>query len=310
MNILLAADLHLADLPPSSRKEGYAEELLDLLRQTVILADEHDAVMVWAGDVFHIKTPSRNSHKLVNSVIEIVKSYPHGLYIVPGNHDLSQDRLDSLPGQPLGTLFNAGAKMLSGWAEDAPIYGVPWLQRFTDKTVFDALSDWRMRVPDMGNCLVVTHAPLYPPGRELKYEFYGTSEWASAMNFHGSTFYGHVHDPHGAYTVEGVTFCNNGALSRGSLTESNLTRPVVATLWSSINGMFRPIPLASQPSQEIFRMEVKETRTKQLKLDEFLVSLGCTSIPVTTTDAVMDYVRSLSLSPAVEEAIKDLLESS
>ena len=307
-NVLLCSDIHLADLPPASRKEGYADELLDLLRQTVELAQEHDAVMVWAGDVFHIKNPSRNSHKLVNSVIDIVNSYPKGLYIVPGNHDLSQDRLDSLPAQPLGVLFNAGAKMLDGWAEDAPIYGVPWLQRHTDQAVSSALAAWRGNWCEAS--LVVTHAPLYPPGRELKYEFYDTAQWADAMGNEGSVFYGHVHDPHGVYTVDGVTFCNNGALSRGSLTESNLTRPVVATLWSSISGTFRSIPLAYKPSQDIFRMEVKETRTRQLKLDEFLSALGCTSIPVTTTDAVMHYVRSLSLPPAVEEAIKDLLESS
>jgi DNA repair exonuclease SbcCD nuclease subunit len=196
----------------------------------VELAKEHNAVAVWAGDIFHIKTPGRNSHKLVQSVIDVVKAYPNELYIVPGNHDLSHDRLDSISSQPLGVLFKAGAKKLAGWHIEEPIYGVPWLQRFNDENVDAVLEEFRFRHeyypaiskdPKDFTGLVVTHAPLYPPGKELPYEFYDTHKWATAMGNRGSVFYGHVHNPHGVYDVDGVTFCNNGALSRGSLDESN-----------------------------------------------------------------------------------------
>ena len=276
-NYLLVSDLHLADNPPASRKEGYLDEVLMLLWQTVRLAEEHEATAVWAGDVFHLKTPGRNSFKMVNQVIDVVKAYPRGLYIVPGNHDLTHDRLDSIPAQPLGMLYQAGAKECIGWAHSS-LYGVPWLQRHTDEAVENSLADWRAQMNPPGHCLVVTHAPLYPPGRELKYEFYDTHKWARAMGNLGSVFYGHVHNPHGTYTVDGVQFCNNGALSRGSLDESNLKREVVATLWSDINGEFRTLPMAYKDSSAIFRMEEKTKREAQVRLDDFLESIGQASL--------------------------------
>lgn len=224
----------------------------------------------------------------------------------------SHDRLDSLPSQPLGMLFKAGAVMAECQVmmdDGHPVFGVPWLQRHTDEAVTTALHDWREYGTREEHALVVTHAPLYPPGRELKYEFYDTHKWAAAMGYQGSVFYGHVHNPHGVYNVDGVQFCNNGALSRGSLDESNLKRDVVATMWSSINGEFRTFPLAYQDSSDIFRMEEKTKREAQVKLDDFLESIGQASLDITTTSSVMDHIRGLDLGPEVERFIQDLLQS-
>lgn len=312
-NVLLCADIHLSDASPASRREGYLAETMELLWQTVKLAKEHSAHVVWAGDVFHIKTPGRNSHRMVNETIDVVKAYPNGLSIVPGNHDLMQDRLDSIPSQPLGTLFKAGAQNLQGWGNEETfnscVYGVPWQQRFNETTVGNAFADYRKFASAEISHLVVTHAPLYPPGKELPYEFYDTGSWAEAMGNHGSVFYGHVHNPHGTYEVDGVTFCNNGALSRGSLDESNLTRPVLATIWSSVSGLFRSIPLRAQPADQIFKMEVKTKRQAQIKLDDFLASIGQASIDITTVDSVMTYVKSLGLGTELETVIQDLIDN-
>lgn len=311
---LLISDIHLADNPPSSRKDGYLDEILDLLRQTVDIASEYNAVAVWAGDVFHIKTPGRNSFRMVGEVTDIALSYPEGLYIVPGNHDLTNDRMDSIASQPLGQLFkHTSVTMLTGTEamEDGyNIYGVPWLQRFTDEAVSSALQRYRDEEWMPGeNSLVVTHAPIYPPGRELKYEFYDTHKWAQYMGNKGNVFYGHVHDPHGIYTVDGVQFCNNGALSRGSLDESNLKRDIVATIWSDLNGEFYKIPLNSKSAEDIFKMEVKSAREAQVKLDDFLESIGQTSLAITTSSAVMQYIKELNLGPEVETLIQELLDS-
>lgn len=313
-NYLLISDIHLADHPPASRKEGYLDEIVNLLWDTVRVAKQHNAVAVWAGDVFHIKTPSRNSHEMVGYAVEIAKLYPNGLYIVPGNHDLTHDRLDSIYAQPLGQLFKHDCvTMLIGkkaMENGHAIYGVPWLQRFTDEAVYKALEGYRETEWAEGqNSLVVTHAPMYPPGHELKYEFYDTHKWAAYMGNRGNVFYGHVHNPHGVYEVDGVKFCNNGALSRGSLDESNLTREVVATVWSDLNGEFYKVPLNFMDAKDIFRMEVKSNREAQVKLDDFLESIGQTSLAITTSSAVMSHIRSLNLGPEVEALIQELLDS-
>lgn len=261
-------DVHLSDRPPINCTDNYTDDLFDLLEQTVEVAKKYDAYTVFAGDVFHLKQPSRNSHALVQRMIEIIQSYPNIVYIVPGNHDLLNDRLDSIPSQPLGVLLKSGAYQLRGWDDtiSLPLYGVPWLQRFTDHNVMEAFKDYRERYQEFEQVLTVTHAPLYPLGRELKYEFYPSELWAEAMDNTGHVAYGHIHDYHGIWESGGVQFCNNGALSRGSLTEHNRTRKIYTTVWSSINGSFRTVELRHKKLKKYSKL-IKLTGKKKLRLN-------------------------------------------
>src|SRR6185437_5825901 len=140
---LLLSDVHLCDKPPSSCTESYTDDLFDLLAQTVQVARRRKvAAAVWAGDTFHIKTPSRTSHELVNRAIDLINSYPCPVYLLPGNHDIKHDRLDSIDSQPLGELYRCGARRLEGWGGyDAHtqymVYGVPWLQGYGQYDAYD-----------------------------------------------------------------------------------------------------------------------------------------------------------------------------
>lgn len=49
----------------------------------------------------------------------------------------------------------------------------------------------------------------------------------------GVVYYGHIHENHGAYRSAGMWFCNQGAISRGSLHESTLKRAPGVTLYDS-----------------------------------------------------------------------------
>lgn len=311
-SLLLVGDIHLSDRPPSSCTDTYLEDIFTLLEHTVEKAKllNVDAV-VWAGDVFHHKQPSRTSHRTVQRAIEIVKSYDR-LLIVPGNHDMLNDRFDSLAEtQPLGVLLQAGGELLRGWASDLPLYGVPWLQRFDDDEVSSALVDWR---DDSRSCpaVVVAHAPLYPPSMELPYEFYPASSWADAMENTGYCYYGHVHEAHGEYTVKGVRFCNQGAITRGSLHESELSRKIAVTLWSDGKGNesegFHRVEIPHKPADQVFRlMEKREAQDAQAALDEFLASVDATTIEITSIESVLAHIRTMELDPGVLAKIEELL---
>lgn len=315
MLFLLLSDFHLADRPPSSCTETYNDDLLALLMQSVQVARERAvAAVVWAGDIFHIKTPGRTSHRLVNQLISLCALYQVPVYAVPGNHDMTNDQIGSLTRQPLGTLLASGAAhMLDGWADPSdtfgvPLYGVPWQQTWDDEHVLAVLRDYTQE--RSSPALVVAHAPLYPPGRELPYENYPTEQWALAMDGgKGSCFYGHVHEPHGTYRVGGVTFCNNGALSRGSLHEYNLTRPVGCTLWDSETGEFEFVPLAARPASEVFRLtEKQEAVDAAVDTAEFLSRIEATTLGVVSVEKAMEHIRSRQLGPELEALIAELLE--
>ena len=311
--ILCIGDIHLSDRPPSSCTEDYLEDLFVILEHTVDKVQELgvDAV-VWSGDVFHYKQPSRTSHGTVQRAIDIIQSYPVPLYIVPGNHDMLHDRFDSISvSQPLGVLFKTGAILLDGWdsENELPIFGVPWKQEWNDQQVSSGLQLFKNpeNFFNQAQSLVIAHAPLYPKGKELEWENYPVDKWSEAMGGRGYCFYGHVHDSHGIYRESGVEFCNLGAITRGSLKESELNRKIRLALWDSVEG-FTPVDVPHKPADQVFRlMEKREVQDTQARLNEFLSQIGEVSIDIVKVDAIMDHVRTLNLGPEVEKRIEELL---
>lgn len=322
MKALLLNDLHLtnSNSHPSSCTPAYTDDLFDLLYQSNQLAfDLQISAIIQLGDFFHIKSPSRNSHELVIRAAKWARDAPCSVYVVPGNHDLTNDRLESLDeGQPLGVLYATGAVYKADqYFGNLPIYGVPWQQFWdaeqsvADRAVKDALAGFK---PSDTPQLIVTHAPFFPLGSNPAYEHYSVEKFSQYVNPTGKAnvqvAYGHIHDEHGQYVVNGVRFCNYGALSRGSLTESNLTRQVGVTIWDSVTGKFEFIALQAKPAEQVFRVkEITEVKTAQVKLDEFLKSVGQSSIEVTSIESVMNKIRSLKLGKDFENIVEELLTS-
>lgn len=316
---MLLGDIHASDRPPSSCTDTYTDDLFDLLAAAGAVARERGVTaVISAGDVFHHKAPSRTSHKLVLLVISAFRDFAEAtgspVWVAPGNHDIQNDRLDSLrTTQPLGAVLESGAaELLDGWADEHPVYGVPWLQQFTTLTVDAAFAAWREQIFEHGTgtsqVLTVTHAPLYPPGKELTFEHYPAASWAEAMGGAGQVYYGHVHEPHGVYEVGGVRFCNNGSLSRGSLHEYNLTREIVVTLWDSATGEFETVPLPARPASEVFRLrEAQEVRDMAGSLDKFLAGISGTSLEVVSVESVQEHLRGADLPAPVRDLCLELL---
>lgn len=318
---LCVNDIHARRRPPSLCTDGYWPDLLNLLHQTVDVAREREAsAVVWAGDVFDHKNPSRTDHGLMMDLTRVIQAYPCPLLIVPGNHDIQHDRLDSIEDtQPLGVLYLAGARRLEGWADDAegalefPLYGVPWQQQWSPEAVGRALRGYTDPTGGEWNrpVLVVTHAPLYPPGREPGYEgaeFTPASWWARAMGGAGHLLYGHIHEPHGVWQHDGVTFCNFGALSRGSLDEYNREREVGVTLWDSTDGEFGFVPLKARPASEVFRLEAHEQAvTTQHRLDGFRAAVSAVTLGVLSVESVIAHIRTLGVGHPVENLAEELL---
>jgi predicted phosphodiesterase len=316
LKLLLVGDIHIADRPPSIRTEAYSAQILDKLTQTVVIArDENVDGVVWVGDVFHVKAASRTSHALVQRIIEIGQSYSRPWVIVPGNHDLSNDRLESLEKQPLGVLYTAGATIGVGHVVELDIFCIPWLR--------DWANDLEAKMSAWAECdapLMVVHASIMPPNENAPYEFYDAVDWGRMMSRPGDVFYGHIHDNHGVYSVEMsgpdsedeefVTFCNVGAISRGSLHESTLKRKPHVVLYDSTKEQrFTPVPLEHLPAEEVFRLDIKAVDDDRAeKLGKFLESVEDTELEGLSVEAVMAHIESLDLSDLCRTQIHECLE--
>lgn len=300
VKIGLIGDLHLSDKPPSNCTDAYNDQLFAMLDEVVkIAADRVLDAVAFAGDLFHIKRPSATSHGTVQRMIEVVQAFDCPVYLVVGNHDILHDRVDSIhETQPFGVLLRSGARLLDGWAPDLPLYGVPWQQRWNEGApAFDAWCSGD-GMHDAEGSLVVTHAPLYPPGEELPWENIPASVVAAWMRNVGHLYYGHVHDFHGVFTCDGVVFCNQGALSRGSLHESDLTRRPAMTIWhSEVDGpaAFERVELQSAPpASEVFRLEEAGVRIDYRdRMAAFLGALSDSTVTATSVEAVVAHVQSM-----------------
>lgn len=321
MKIIIVGDIHAADNPPASTTPSYMDDIEDMLRWIADYAFDIEAdAVVWSGDVFHHKAPSKNSHALVLRMIDIVRYHRTPLWIVTGNHDLSNDRLESLHAkQPLGVLHAAGAQNLVGWHPTLPIFGAPWQQTWTSdpQTVHRALrdfreaggvhigmDDWIEPELDISHALVVTHAPIYPPEqveRGVPFDFLPAQDVAAAMGNTGFVYYGHIHDHHGIFSVDGVTFANMGAITRDSLVEYNLTRHIAVAQWDGTS--FEEIPVPHKPASEVFQIERATTlKSSAAALSDFTAYLGATRVEIASTGAV---VASLRAREDVPTAVRD-----
>lgn len=316
--ILIVNDIHARRQPPSRCTETYWPDLRDLLWQTVrVAADRQVAAVVWAGDVFDHKNPRLTDHGLMQDLIGVAHGYPCPVYAVPGNHDMQHDRIESITDtQPLGVLFQAGVKRLECWAEDRlPLYGVPWQQEWSAESVKAALADWQAGL--FGTSLVVTHAPIYPPGQEPRYEgaeYTPWEWWADQMQdggFRHGLAYGHIHEPHGGWITGdgcGPLFCNYGALSRGSLDEYNIERQVGVSIWHEDEEDFEFVPLKARPASEVFRLERHAAEvTARKSLDGFLDGVQSATLSVLSVEAVMRHLRESGTEPAVVALAEELL---
>lgn len=308
MSALIVGDVHISDKPPTSRTPAYTEQILDKIEFCAQYALGRNIPLVFAGDVFHLKAPTKNSHRLVQRVHEALLGVQ--TFIVPGNHDMSGDRLDSLDSQPLGSLARMdGVALLLGQTDDLPgIAGIPYLTEFDGGNWHDAVLPWFERAK--GADLVVTHAPLFPPGSEPGVYFsIPAQQWANLAGRFAitHTYYGHIHDTHGEFEVNGQTFCNAGALSRGSLHESSVRREPTVTLWTGRD--FVRIEVPHEPAREVFLFEESERKAERVASAEaFTQALGSTQLEQLTLEQVTAILRDEVTDPNVLKVIEECLE--
>lgn len=318
MIFVTVGDIHIADRPPSLRTETYADDILAKVEYIVAYAKKigADAILL-LGDVFHLKSPVRTSHGLVKRLANALTAAGIPVIIVPGNHDVSNDRMESLARQPLGMLAEVeGIELLMGPHETFPIYGIPYLNDWHGLLphYMNKYTKWadEKRVEDEGFWpLLITHAPIFPVGEDPPYEYVGSDDWVELQQ-NGDCAYGHIHDPHGVYRPSdswNVTMCNYGAISRGSLHEATLKREPAFGTWDGTPGGFERHLIPVRPVEAVFRLAEKEDiDEKQERAGAFLEAVGSTSLERLSLEEVAAKAEQANLRPATKGLVLKLLE--
>ena len=230
----------------------------------------------------------------------------NGKMVWTGN---SNDRLDSIPSQPLGSLvIHPNISLVMGADEEFPLYGVPYFDPTPENFNFWVDKYHADGGPDKYP-LMATHQAIFPRAEEPVYDFIAAEEWANTFK---ATWvaYGHIHSQMKAgahYKVGGTWFCNEGSISRGSLHESSLKRkPSVALFDSEAEGdPFTTIMVPFKPAEEVFKLEAVGIMQHQKDVVEnFLGSLGDTTLNFLTVEGIMEHAKESDILD--REAVREL----
>jgi DNA repair exonuclease SbcCD nuclease subunit len=315
INFVTFTDLHISDTPPTARTDDYLAAILSKLEQVKLIAQKLEcSAVLCAGDVFHLKSPWKVSHSLTQIVIKVFKNFPCPIVILAGNHDLSANRVDSLPKQPLGTIFESGAahNVLESdfYAKDGDtnvlVRGVPYSE---------AISLADLPKSNSGEFEILL---LHWFASEAGGDFFGSKMFSYKELGESSSadvfVIGHDHRDGGISTlnISGRPrhFINVGALSRGSLDEDNLKRDVKVGI-ISVTGedcVIRQVKLKVQPVSKIFDLAAREKKSQDKTVVENFISQLTTPISVDSPDLINSTISAMNLSKEIHSRIYYYLE--
>lgn len=279
---IFRTDTHVCDRSPLSWKADYPTEIWNNLDQIAKFAKEHEAAAVLdGGDYFHLKAASRNPHSLVIKSIAVQKTYPCPTYCVEGNHDISYNNLESIDKQPLGVLYEGGTfrhlrdEVFEDGGMRVRVVGMPYNP---ERPLADLQAIRKQPGDDFLIAIVHQLAGAAPPGKVE--DFFGEPvfRYQDLVSDDGPDVFcfGHWHKDQGVVEIGGKTFVNQGAVSRGALTNENIQRrPKVSLLEATPTGIrVVELPLMVAPAEDVFDFDKKErVERESASIDQFIVEL-------------------------------------
>jgi DNA repair exonuclease SbcCD nuclease subunit len=282
IRLLTSSDEHLADLAPGFRKDDYRSSILQKIEWQGEMARRFKAdAVLRAGDFFHVKAANKTTMRTTAMAARIHRKYPCPTYALAGNHDMSNNDPDSVPGQPLGVLLESG--VFTPLSDDSftsgslklRVIGVPYT---TDIDV-DGIHDL-VRKKDETYTVALIHALASMAPEERIQSFFNERIFDYRdLVFDGCPdvyVFGHYHKDQGVVDHLGVKFVNLGAISRGALTFENLDRkPKVGLIKADSSGItVEEHVVPHEDASQIFDLDKKKRLDQERRsLNDFISQL-------------------------------------
>lgn len=313
IKVIFVGDVHLSEKNPLARIDDYNEAIFKKLDQIYNLAIEQKVQgVVFLGDMFHLKAPSKNSFKLVNRIVKYLRRFWRAnipTMILVGNHDLMYGVLASIPRQPIGILREMDGVFtnlrLGNEGLDVCLTGIDFSNEPMDKQL-----EYIQSIPRPAKYNIVCVHTNVISGDTLFKEAGIKLDEITNKNI-DLIVNGHIHFP----TIIGhnksdIIYIQPGAISRGSLDTENLSRDVnIVMVGFDADGIkHKVIKLDIEPAEKVFdltkRLSEKEVNSK---VGSFVESLSQFVNVKATGDDFTTFLAQMDLDSNVKELVTDYL---
>lgn len=317
LKFITFTDVHVSPVNPASRKGSYEQDIINKLEQIKALGIEEKVdFFIFAGDLFHLKAPLRNTHELNTILINLFKTFPAPIYATEGNHDLRNDSYDTFSEQPMKVLYSSDA-LIQARDIRGNKNGISFRVRsipFQEEPDLSLIE--RAKGDDLSIFILHLYA-TYDGGMFFKTRLFSYHEIAALMD--DVFVLGHYHLDQGIQTVSDFGkdqyFVNVGAVSRGSLNEDDVKRQPKVALISvtkeedgKVSIEHNAIPLKVKSIAEAFDVVVHEREKKEQKeAEEFVSKLKTEMVDVEKEDRIADEVSQLGLEKKVLDKVNYFL---
>jgi predicted phosphodiesterase len=314
---ITANDIHISDDGPRGRIDDFKETVLGKLRQMCMACTKLGADgAIIAGDLYNLKHPAKNSHRLNQELIKVFREFPCPIYMIEGNHDLTANRLESLTDQPLGVLFSDNTlkqlrhEVIEKDGHKVSLVGVPFQEGLDLDTVV---------IPDRGGCVSqICAMHLYAGikgGMLFKERLYGYDELSK---FSPDIFViGHYHLDQGVYSLDEKYFINIGSMSRGTTSEEDIAHhPQIGLIRITVDDSnpekievirkIQSIWLKIRPAHEVFDLVKKEEEKKEsLEIQQFVEKLAAETVKSSTESAkdIDEIIDNMGLAKVIYDRV-------
>lgn len=278
-------DAHISTINPQSRMGDYCEDIFKKLEQIRLVGIKLKVdFFIFAGDLFNLKAPMKNSHELVNRLIKTFRKFPAPIFAIEGNHDLQNDNYGTFDRQPIAVLFSSACSFsqirnISLNINDVSIQirGFP----FSENLEIDKLPKPK-EDKDLSICALHLYSSV-KGGTLYKNKIYSYKEISDLED--DIFVLGHYHIDQGIERIKikgkDKIFINLGAISRGVLVEDNISRvPKIGLVkiykdeCNKISYETNAIRLKVKPAEEVFNLkEKKEEKQKSIEVEQFVDKL-------------------------------------
>lgn len=243
-NIMIIGDCHLKAASPISRLDNYPTAILNkLLYLAGVAKNENCTTMLLLGDVFDSPVTSLPYLADVINTFKKISEYGITVYTIVGNHDIKNNRMDSLPGTALGILISTGYVKLA--PRDLIIDSTVFRCFHYPETIEKAMQDERYQV-------CVAH---------LYYEFSLANDSlheddVKQLNYDAIVL-GHYHVPCDTETIGNTLLYRPGSLSRSTSEPYNKLRTPRALIFNCVNHKAIYLETVCSPAEKVFVQQIE-----------------------------------------------------